>query len=201
VDTLGFLSIVAFGGILSHGGTITSAIADDFWARMNLDIMTRPWASAIFWGTAYYLWMAVIAAVTVHWKRTRVDTDFSLRDGYWFAYMSSTTVGLGDIYLESEALIGSDIVLFSYLFLISFLFVAAFLAKFAETIDSFIGLGVAVQNVTDSLRQTAKERLASLEAARTSNNEEVVLSDNSVPESFHDAVEHEQLCSEPANGA
>lgn len=40
-----------------------------------------------------------MAFSTREWKRGRIgdDIDFSLGDGYWFAYISTTTVGLGDV--------------------------------------------------------------------------------------------------------
>jgi len=97
VFTFGFLSILTFAGILASSGYIASAIVDDLLVRFNLRILTREWAACILWGLLYYGWMIIIAVVTVAWKQTRLQLtseEFDLRDGYWFAYISSTTVGL-----------------------------------------------------------------------------------------------------------
>jgi len=38
--------------------------------------------------------MAVIAVAVIAWKEVRVgENDFDMRSAYWFAYISSTTVG------------------------------------------------------------------------------------------------------------
>jgi hypothetical protein len=55
----------------------------------------------------------------------------------WFAldsYISTTSVGLGDIYLEPEVIVGQDLIVFPLLFLTGFTLLSAFLGKFAEAI-------------------------------------------------------------------
>jgi hypothetical protein len=56
----------------------------------------------------------------------------SLKDGYWFSFISTTTVGLGDIYLEPEVIQARDLVTFPLLFLVGFVFLSSFLGKFAD---------------------------------------------------------------------
>jgi hypothetical protein len=58
--------------------------------------------------------------------------DFSFQDGYWFSYISTTTVGLGDIFLEPETIQSRDLVTFPLLFLVGFVYLSSFLGKFAE---------------------------------------------------------------------
>jgi hypothetical protein len=58
--------------------------------------------------------------------------DISLKDGYWFSFISTTTVGLGDIFLEPEVIQTRDLVTFPLLFLVGFVFLSSFLGKFAE---------------------------------------------------------------------
>jgi len=135
VFTLGFLSILAFAGILATSGSIASRCFDDLAMRLHLSILTRPWAACVIWGGMYYLWMVVIAALGAYWKVNKLgDEQFDMRDGYWWAYISSTTVGLGDIFFEPEVFTWADLFLFPFLFLISFVLVSAFLGKFAEMI-------------------------------------------------------------------
>jgi Ion channel len=61
--------------------------------------------------------------------------DFSARDAYWFAYISTTTVGLGDYFLEPEVFTRSDLMLFPMLFLFGFVLLASFLNKFTELLS------------------------------------------------------------------
>jgi hypothetical protein len=58
--------------------------------------------------------------------------DFSFQDGYWFAYISTTTVGLGDIFIEPETMQSRDLLIFPLLFLVGFVFLSSFLGKFAD---------------------------------------------------------------------
>jgi hypothetical protein len=65
-------------------------------------------------------------------KKARLDEDMDFESAYWFAYISTTTVGLGDFYLEPEVVTGFDLVYFPIIILIGFTFLSAFLAKFSE---------------------------------------------------------------------
>lgn len=155
IYSLGFLSILMFAGILATAGFIAAAIVDDTLVRSRLVVLTRPCLSWVFWGILYYGWMAAIAAVTVRWKRTRLGPsadDFTIRDGYWFGYISSTTVGLGDIFLEPEVFLYRDLVTFPLLFLVAFVLVAAFLSKFAELIGLLIGKKSLVEDLVGELK-------------------------------------------------
>lgn len=94
VFTLGFFSILAFGGILAVAGFISSAIFDDAMVRLHLKAVTHPLVASFVWGCCYYAWMLALAVVTTGWKHARVgDEDFQFSDGFWFAYISSTTIG------------------------------------------------------------------------------------------------------------
>lgn len=56
-----------------------------------------------------------------------------------FAYtFNFSQVGLGDIFLEPEVILGQDLFYFPILFLIGFTFLAAFLAKFALLVMSVL---------------------------------------------------------------
>jgi Ion channel len=57
VMTLGFLSILAFAGILSVAGVIASAIFDDCLVRLRFKALTHPAVAMVVWGTLYYSWM------------------------------------------------------------------------------------------------------------------------------------------------
>jgi hypothetical protein len=68
VYSLGFLSILAFAGILAAAGNITSVIFDDAVNRIKLQSLTTPWVACFVWGSVYYSWMLLIAGQTKKWK-------------------------------------------------------------------------------------------------------------------------------------
>jgi hypothetical protein len=85
VFTLGFFSILAFGGVLASTGYIVSRIFDNIADRANLKFLSWPWVASLMWGSAYYSWMGLIAFYTKVWKYRRLnDESFSMNDGYWF---------------------------------------------------------------------------------------------------------------------
>ena len=100
IYTLGFLSILMFAIILGTAGTIIVTIWDDFINRTKLHQLNIPWVACLFWGFCYYAWMLAIAAVTQNWKAARLGDDMDFSEAYWFSYISTTTVGFGDYYLE-----------------------------------------------------------------------------------------------------
>lgn len=166
VYTLGFLSIMAFAGILATAGYVASAIFDDAMVRLRLRATTHPLVAMVTWASLYYLWMLAIAAVTINWKHARMgDTNFGMSQGYWFAYISSTTVGLGDIWFEPEVFLYRDLFLFPIMWLVGFVLAAAFLAKFAETWLFVVGRRSFVSDALSQLHKT--ELLHELPSART----------------------------------
>jgi len=60
----------------------------------------------------------------------------SYSDSYWFAYISTTTVGLGDFVLSPDVLLMQDIILWPLSFLFGFVFFAAFVGKLSEQIHA-----------------------------------------------------------------
>ena len=177
VFTLGFFSILLFAGILANAGSVVTAIVDDVINRAKLSYFNRPWASALFWGAMYYLWMVLIASYYQYWVGERLEETIDYDDSYWFACkfvtlrcnavmhflffnvrisslhsqthvlpptmvppiadISTTTVGLGDYYLEHGVIIGSDLLVWPLLFLFGFVLLSSFLTKVAEFLASF----------------------------------------------------------------
>lgn len=132
VYTIGSVSILLFGSLLIMSGSVVSTILEDALRRRRFS--PRP-VGAIAWGSCSTLWMLVLAGYTGHWKHKRLGEEassFDLRDGYWFAYITSTTVGLGDIFIQSEVILFSDLLVFTLIILISFTILSAFLSKLSE---------------------------------------------------------------------
>lgn len=112
--TLGFLSILLFAAVASRAGNITVCLFEDVMKKGRLSKwLNNPFLAPLFWGVLYYVWLFLIAAYTQSWKRSRLEEDVGADETYWFAYISTTTVGLGDIYLEPEVLVGADLLIFS----------------------------------------------------------------------------------------
>ncbi|GKY98452.1 hypothetical protein MPSEU_000802600 [Mayamaea pseudoterrestris] len=155
VYVLGFLSILAFGAILSTAGYVVASIVDDALVRYKLRFLTRTWTSCFLWGGLYILSMLSIASFTTRWKHERLDgtaSTFTLSDGYWFGYISSTSIGLGDIFLEPEVFLGIDLVTFPMLFLFSFVLASAFIAKFVHWVVSVVGKRSILENLLTELK-------------------------------------------------
>ena len=173
IFTLGFFSILLFAGILANAGSVVTAIIDDGIDRANLSYFNRPWASALFWGSMYYVWMVLIASYYQFWQEDRLEETIDYADSYWFACkcicgwnylinvsslpvsshrtlylpmfllfspisdISTTTVGLGDYYLEHGVIVGYDLLVWPLLFLFGFVLLSSFLTKVAEFLASF----------------------------------------------------------------
>lgn len=134
VFTLGFLSILLFAAVLAKAGSIVNAIVEDFLRRSHLTFLTRNWVQIIVWGALYYLWSLLIASYYIHWSLIRLDEEVSYKDAYWFAYITTTTVGLGDYYLEHAVLIGIDLLIWPLLILFGFVLLASFLTALKDTL-------------------------------------------------------------------
>lgn len=81
------------------------------------------------------------------WERQRlgVESETSFRDAYWFAYISTTTVGLGDFVLAPEVLRQSDLITWPFLFLVGFVLFAVFIGKLAQLVPSpFVGHSISL---------------------------------------------------------
>jgi hypothetical protein len=136
---LGFVSILCFGAVLATAGTIVNVVCRDILLQCRLQrIVNRPLLLAIFWGILWYLWMILIAAYSVYWWEQRLQLDFDIYSAYWFAFVSTTTIGLGDYYPPPEALFFGDQLVFSILFLYGFVWLAAFIGEFTVVLSKHV---------------------------------------------------------------
>jgi hypothetical protein len=135
IFTLGFVSILVFGVVLAKAGSIVVAIVEDFLLRTHLSFLSRNWIQMIMWGGFYYLWALLIASYYIYWNWLRLDETVDLKTAYWFAYITTTTVGLGDYYLDHAAIIGVDLLVWPLLILYGFVLLAAFLTALGEFVS------------------------------------------------------------------
>ncbi len=152
IFTFGFLCILFFGVVLAQSGTIITAIFDDWVERVHLSWLTIPSVACVFWGCLYYGWMLIIAAYTQEWKQFRLEEEFQFGTAYWFSFISTTTVGLGDYFLEHSLILPVDLVAFSILFLLGFSLLSNFLVKLSELVVEIIGL--RGPSLAEALRKT-----------------------------------------------
>jgi len=92
---MGFVSILVFLALLALAGSVVRTIYDDFVRRTKLYQLRPTWVNAVIWCCLAYLWMLVMAWQYQGFRSRRLQEPISLAEGYWFAWISSTTVGLG----------------------------------------------------------------------------------------------------------
>merc|ERR1712194_382295 len=95
-------------------------------------------------------WLLVIGAATVGWKKYRLGQDMTLADGFWFAFISITTVGLGDMFLEHETIAFADILEFALIFLVGFVLLANLIVALVD-----LATQMGRQNMRDFARRLA----------------------------------------------
>ena len=134
VWTAGFFSILLFATVLGFSGYIFSSIFDDAVRRVKLNWFATPWFGCFLWGASWFAWILFIAYyVNDWWERRLADKHFAdVEDALWFAYISTSTVGLGDYYLQPEVIFASDVLSFSLMYLIGFVLLSSFFSKFGE---------------------------------------------------------------------
>lgn len=99
--------------------------------------MAKPWIACPFWGLAWLAWMSFIGQYTKRWWSRRADFDASHQESWWFAYISTTTVGLGDFFLQPEVIFVDDLLTFTLMFLTGFVFMSTFLGKLLDLVRDY----------------------------------------------------------------
>ena len=115
VGMLGWLSIIVFAGVIVFSTGNWIAIADDFFYRTNLGWLKKPLYASMLWGILSFAWIALLASKARGFWRERIPGfEATKADSYWFAYISTLTVGLGDFYLQPEGMFVSDVFSWSF---------------------------------------------------------------------------------------
>jgi len=158
VTILGFLCILLFTAVSTQAGYVSLAVADDFFKHHGMNRLQSGGASAVFWFVLYHLWNLVIAYIAIGWTNNRAlnrDNDFMfLDDAFWFAVITSTTVGFGDYFFPHEIFMWYDMLYVPPILLIGFVLLANFIIKFGEwiwTAIEEINFAVNIGNLRESL--------------------------------------------------
>ena len=144
----GFISILMFGGMLGTAGGITVHIVNDMVRRCKRNV-SKP-IMVMLWGTFWLLWMLVISHQAMSYQEKRLQEEFAMNDAYWFAFVSTTTIGFGDYYLQPEGLFISDLLGLWGNFLMGFILLSAFLNELSQMLVGHI------PNLVDDLQQNLK---------------------------------------------
>jgi hypothetical protein len=136
VATFGFFSMLLFGGILASSGSVVAMMYDDFVKKIRWPALARPFWSSIFWGIITAMMTIYLGALAQNWWEWRLEPEDvpSPNDAAWFAYLSTTTIGLGDYYFQPEVIFMGDAFTFAFLFLAAFVYYAAFLTRLSDFI-------------------------------------------------------------------
>lgn len=144
----GFVSILLFGAVLKLAGSITTHLFNDFIHRLKKKVSRL--AKVLMWGVLWVLWMFVISYQAMGHQNQRMEEELSLYDAYWFAFITTTTVGFGDYFLQPEGLFVSDLLGLWANFLVGFVFLSAFLTELSQL------FGSAFPSVSDNLQRKLK---------------------------------------------
>ena len=138
VIVAGIFSLILFAAVLGTAGYVLTAIFDDIVGRFWLAApLKKPGVGVIVWGAVWLVYARSIGHDVQYWWERRLPDFGADTDGWdalWFAYISTTTIGLGDYYLQPELVFTSDALKYSVLFMIGFVFLSTFLNKLAEAI-------------------------------------------------------------------
>lgn len=138
VFTVGFVSIILFASNMATTGTIISHIVFDLFHRLRLKILIRKEVMIFIWGLFWYTWMVLLSFSFMEWTKRRLFTDIHWQDAYWFSYISTSTVGLGDYFQTPEVLFINDLVQFSLSYLFGFVLLSTFLTELGNLLGQYI---------------------------------------------------------------
>ena len=140
VYTAGIASLLLFGAVLGQAGFICLSISDDFVSRFSISKwIQNPWVGTVLWGGIWLTFALTLGtSYDMLYEERLPDFEVNREDAIWFAYISTTTIGLGDYYLKPEVMFASDTLNFSLLFLVGFIFLSTFFSKIMEAIGSLV---------------------------------------------------------------
>jgi hypothetical protein len=168
VACLGFFGILAFGAVSAAASQILIVVFDDFVARFNLRVLSRPAVGVVLWTVVAFTWTLFVADRSYNWWKNRLP-DYeqpyaSFWDSVWFAYLTTTTIGLGDFYYQPAYIFVADLFTIPLACLVCFVFFATLISQIASLSSG------AFPNAVEKLRT----RVERTNLMSTDMNEEVV---------------------------
>jgi len=136
VCIIGFLSLLLFAAVTGEAAFVSLVLFDKFVSK-RVPRLKEGLTAAIFWCICYFIWNFIVGANIISIYRKGSD-NLDLKDAYWFAYITTTTIGFGDYYLPPLSLHWYNIFMFSGTVLIGLVLLANFALKFTTCIISLI---------------------------------------------------------------
>ncbi|CAB9503397.1 Potassium channel subfamily K member [Seminavis robusta] len=132
VYTCGFLTILGFVALNNTAANVWKNLIEDAFLRLNWKRLVHGPICVLFWLCTTILWMLVLALSIQKYRRNRIGDDFPLSDAYWFSYITTTTVGFGDIHISHEEFKVVDMFFVPLLVLMGFNFLGIFAEKLVD---------------------------------------------------------------------
>lgn len=193
--TLGFLSILFFGGVLATAGSITTHLVNDIMHRLKKKV-PKP-VTVLVWGVLWSLWMVLITFYVISFQKQRLDEHLSVGDGYWLAFITTTTIGFGDYYLRPEGLFVTDLLVLWIIFLIGFVLLSSFLTELSNLLGSLLpNLGEDLQHKlkyaydNEEVPEDVLRRSKKTARNQTADLEEIAAMTTAVPEDILPSHQH-----------
>ncbi|CAB9522479.1 expressed unknown protein [Seminavis robusta] len=141
VYTGGFVTIIAFIALNNSGSAVWKLLAEDIFLRYKLPYLMQGPICCLFWLCMTILWMLILALSVQTYHNHRLGdpgpADFPLSEAFWFSYITTTTVGLGDVYLAHEEFQSSDMFFIPLMVLVGFNFVGIFAEKMIDLYNNY----------------------------------------------------------------
>lgn len=133
------MGLILFGAVLGLTGYVTVSIFDDAVGRTPFKcVLQNPLFGMLFWGSIWMLYALALSQDFDWWWTNRLPeyaATLDQADTLWFAFISTSTIGLGDYYLQPEIVFASDTLKYSALFLVGFVFLSSFFGKIAACLS------------------------------------------------------------------
>lgn len=131
VYTAGFITIIGFLTLNNTAANVWRYLTEDFFLRCKLKKLVSGPLSVLFWFSMLLLWMLILAVSIQRYQKTIIgeEDDFPLKGAYWFAYITTTTVGFGDIHISHTEFTSGDMFFVPFLVLFGFNILGIFADK------------------------------------------------------------------------
>ena len=134
--SLGFVSIICFAAIIGHSSEIMLERIDDKLSRYKkLKFLTEGLPAVFLWLAMFWSWIGAYALCYLYIENHDDEEHNSINDALWFSYISMTTIGFGDYYLNYYDNLYSRFFLWTLTMLMGFLLLGNFALKLSLYVE------------------------------------------------------------------
>jgi len=136
VFSLGFVSIICFAAIIGHSSKIMLERIDDKLSRYKRLIFLTEGLPAVFlWLAMFWSWIGAYALCYLYVENRDDGAHNDFGEALWFSYISMTTIGFGDYFLNYYNNYYSRFFLWTLTMLIGFLILGNFALKLSLYVE------------------------------------------------------------------